>query len=367
MEYKKTKVLVYGMTANYGGVESFIMNYYRNIDRDLFQFDFLCDSIKSIAFDKELEEYGSKIYYITPRRKNYFEYKRDLRLFFKTHSSDYDVIWVNLCDLVNIDFLKLACKYKIPKRIIHSHNTDSLERYIKTVIHRFNRHFLEKYATDFWACSKEASNWFFNDKIVDRCEIIHNAIEIEQYYYIESKRELIRKEHNLGDSFVIGTVGRLCSQKNHGFLIDLCKDIVGIDYKVVIVGEGEDREDLKKSIKENGLEERVLLVGMQRDIQGWLSAFDVFVLPSKYEGLGIVALEAQASGLPVVESTVVPAEGIVNENVYQLPLNEKSKWIELLKRISNKTCRINSEESYRNLSNNGFDIKLEKKRLEDLL
>ena len=155
----KRKVLVFGMTENPGGIESVIINYYRNINRDLIQFDFLCNCT-TIAYEEEIRSLGGKIISVTARKKNPMKFRRQINEFMKIHAKEYDAIWINVCSLVNIDYLIFAKKYGIPRIIIHCHNSDNDGNQIKKLVHLYNKMRIEKYATDFWSCSDIASLGF---------------------------------------------------------------------------------------------------------------------------------------------------------------------------------------------------------------
>lgn len=200
-------VLVFGMTANPGGVESVIMNYYRNIDRNKIDFEFLCTS-DTIAYENEIIQSGGRIYKIVARKENPIRFRIQLHRFMKENAKRYDAIWVNLCSLVNIDYLIEARRFSIPRRIIHCHNADNDAGWVKMIIHNFNKARLSKYATDYWTCSNEASKWFYSETIIrgSRYHIIYNGIDIEKYSYDADTRIKMRKKLCVEDKIVIGHV-----------------------------------------------------------------------------------------------------------------------------------------------------------------
>jgi len=215
------KVLVFGMTENPGGIESVVMNYYRHIDRNVIQFDFLCNC-SSIAYEDEIKFLGGKIYYITARKVNYFKFKAELKNFMQKHETEYSAIWVNVCSLINIDYLISAKKYRIPKRIIHCHNSSNDGGIIKFCIHQFNKKRLTRYATHFWSCSEDASPWFFDERIRQSAnyKVIINGIDVQKYSSNQAIREQYREKLEIKDKVVIGHVGRFHFQKNHRLLIE---------------------------------------------------------------------------------------------------------------------------------------------------
>ena len=361
------RILVFGMTENPGGVESFLVNYFRNIDRTKIQFDFLCNSHDQVAYEEELIRLGGRTFHITARSKDRKSYKRELEDVFKNHASEWSAIWVNVCSLANIDYLKIAKKYGIKKRIIHSHNSQNMDSKLRVLLHMWNKRSIDKYATDFWACSKDAAHWFYNDELMKKAVVIHNAIDVERMKFNEEKRKTIRSQYGLDDKFVIGNVGRLHFQKNQEFAIDVFNDYrkANPDSVLVLVGQGEDEEKLRIKVKEKQLAGSVLFTSVQKDVQGWLSSFDLFLFPSRFEGLSVVALEAQANGIPILASSkAIPDEARINSNVAICELDaEPTEWIRTideLKMVGRQTNNFQIEQK-------GFDIKREAKLVESFL
>ena len=362
------KVLVFGMTENPGGVESVIMNYYRNIDLKKVHFDFLCNSYNPIAYEDELTHNGSKCFHFAARSQNPIKYHKELKSFFKNHASEYSAIWVNVCSLANIDYLKFAKKYGISKRIIHSHNSENMDSKLRGKLHAYNKKRLWKYATDFWACSKEAANWFYDQETLKKVVIINNAIDINRVSFNKNKRQQYREKINVKDQFVIGNVGRLHFQKNQSFLIDIFKEYLKIDPTAIciLIGDGEDRNKLHHKVKQYGIEDRVLFLGVQSDIQGWLSAMDLFLFPSLFEGLPVAPLEAQGNGVPVLASKGVMSEASqINNNVQFFDLGcSAKKWAQKIFEIKRNTGRIAPDQIKDNFTSSGYDIGVEAKKLE---
>lgn len=363
------KILVFGITDNPGGVESVIMSYYRHIDRNEIQFDFLCNT-EIVAHEEEIKSLGGKIYRVCARSKSRKQYKEDMNAFFSQHSKEYCAIWVNVCSLANIDYLKYAKKYGISRRIIHSHNSQNMDTSLRGLLHKLNKNKIDKYATDFWACSRDAAHWFYKDEIAKNAVIIHNAIDWKKMAFDQEKRYQIRKQYDLEDSFVIGNVGRLHFQKNQEFIIDIFDELHKEDdkYKLILVGQGEDEKKLKEKVLQLGLNDFVLFTGVQSDIQAWLSAFDFFLFPSKFEGLSIAGLEAQANGVPILCSAIVnPLELKVNSNFEFMSLEKgKLEWAKEIKKLASKG-RILSHDIASNFIKSGYDIETESSRFEKLI
>ena len=358
------------MTENPGGVESFLINYYRNIDRDKIQFDFLCNSHEAVAYEDELISLGGRTFHITARSKDRTTYKKELEEVFRDQASEWSAIWVNVCSLANIDYLKIAKRYGIKKRIIHSHNSQNMDSKLRVFLHKWNKRSIEKYATDFWACSEDAAHWFYSDELMKKVVVIHNAIDVERMKFDEEKRQTIRKQYGLENKYVIGNVGRLHFQKNQEFAIEVFNEYHK-DYPdsvLVLVGQGEDEGKLKKQVEEHALDDSVIFTGVQKDIQGWLSSFDLFLFPSKFEGLGIAALEAQVNSLPVIASKgVIPEEVKMNDNFEFFDLDAGVQaWGYKIDKLRIKD-RLDYEIVKSNFVSNGYDIETEAKKLERLL
>lgn len=364
------RILVFGMTENPGGVESFLLNYYRNIDRDRIQFDFLCNSHNPVAYEKELIELGGRTYHITARSKNPFLYKKELEHVFNKHASEWSAIWVNVSSLANIDYLKIAKRYGIERRIIHSHNSQNMDSKLRGFLHRWNKKSIEKWATDFWACSEKAAKWFYKDELRSKTVVIHNAIDVGSISYNEEKRKAIRNKIGVTENtYVIGNIGRLHFQKNQGFAISVFREYLkkNSDTRLVLVGQGEDESLLKE--RASDISDKVIFTGVQSDIQGWLSAFDLFLFPSLFEGLSISAMEAQGNGVPILASeTVIPEEVRIASNFKFFSLDHTAEeWAEMIMEIKSEYRRNEENEIRQAFNKKGFDISSEARRLERLL
>ena len=364
------RILVFGMTENPGGVESFLISHYRRIDRSKIQFDFLCNSHDPIAYEDEILALGGRTFHITARSQNCFKYIQELEDVFRQHASEWQAIWENVSSLANIDYLKIAKQYGIKKRIIHSHNSQNMDSKLRGLLHFWNKRRIKNYATDFWACSEEAAHWFYNDKLIDKCSIIHNAIDVNRMRFDAAKRNEIRARHGWEQKLILGNIGRLHFQKNQEFALDIFREYHGgnPDSVLVLVGQGEDETKLREKARELAIQDSVFFAGVQEDIQGWLSCFDLFLFPSQFEGLGIAALEAQANGVPVLASKdVIPAEVKINKNFQFFDLEAGTEsWAKLIESLASSE-REDFETIKQNFIRNGYDIENECHRLENLL
>lgn len=351
------KILVYGITENSGGVESVIMNYYRKLDRTKFQFDILVHKHK-VAYEEEIKNLGGNIYYITPRRENYFQYKKELKSFFKQNADNYDAIWVNVCGLSNIDYLKYAKKYGIKTRIIHSHNSKNMGSILTEILHKFNKLFIKKYATDFWSCGELASRYFYSNKIIagKYHKIINNAVDIDKFKFNNDVRLQCRTELRLNNNFVVGHIGRLHFQKNQEFLIDIFDEIQKLkpNSMLVLVGDGEDKEKLIQKINEKGISDKVIFLGIRKDVELVMQTFDSFVFPSLFEGLPVVLFEAQAAGLKIFAADTISEKSKITSNFEFLSLESSPKyWAEkIVKECDNNYDRMLSNQEMKNSNYN---------------
>lgn len=362
------KVLVFGMTENPGGVESFLMNYYRCMDKEKIQFDFLCNSYQPVAYENEIKKIGGGVYHISARSKNYIRYRKEMEEFFSQHKDEYQAIWVNVCSLANIDYLKMAKKYGIKKRIIHSHNSQNMDGKFRKLFHNINMHLVDHYATDFWACSPSAAKWFYGSK---DAIIIRNAIDVNKMAYDESKRKAYRAQLGWNDNYIIGNIGRFHFQKNQLFLLDVFSSLLQKmpEARLILVGQGEDEKKIKDKIHDLKLEGKVYLAGIQKDIGGWLSVMDTFLFTSVFEGLSVVALEAQANGIPILASlTAISDEAKLNDNVFLLSLERPiMDWVQMICKIKREYMREASEKIRTVFIKNHYDINTEVQKLEMLL
>lgn len=335
---------------NRGGLETMLMNYYRHIDRTQVQFDFLTHRKYDGDYGEEIKQLGGIIYHLPVLNPFSSSYKAELRSFFKEHS-EYQVIHVHQ-DCLSSVILKEAEKCGIPVRIAHSHNANQ-DHNLKYVIKMYFRRFIPKYATDLFACSEEAGKWMFGDAPF---KVFNNAIDAQSYVFNVEKRNKSRKELGVCDTtLLVGHVGRFSPQKNHSFLIDIFYEIQKrTEAKLLLVGDGELRADIEKKIADLKLQDKVIMIGVRSDVADLLQAMDVFVFPSCYEGLGIVAIEAQAAGLPCLISDKVPIECKKTDLVQQLSLTlPVQKWAE----TAIASIKVPRDNTFTKIKQAGYDIK----------
>lgn len=362
------KILVTGFTGNYGGVETFIINHYiemKKLDSNL-KIDIISTS-KEPAFHREVTQMGGNVW-IIPRARYKWKQRNVLRKIMV--SENYDVLWCNKCDLADITFLKVASQCAIPVRIIHSHNSqnlyDGLKGKIVTKLHFYHKKQLKNYATDYWACSDYAAEWLFPPTIIKKSQytFIPNAINCEKFRFQKEIRDHYREKFHLTDQFVVGCIGRFSYQKNPEFTLEIFRELVKKEPNVVLVwiGAGELQSNIMKLVTSYGLNDNVLFLGVRQDVSQWMQAMDCLLLPSRFEGLPVVAVEAQASGLPVFAAR----EGIsrqtqISDSFCFLSLEESSAdWATKILETRGTCNRIDGTEI---LKCNGFEIGMASKSL----
>lgn len=341
-----------------GGLESMIMNYYRHIDREKIQFDFLVHRQERAAFDDEIESLGGRIYRLprlVPWSKNYLS---ALNHFFDEHS-EYKVIHVHQ-DCLSSVILKVAAQHNVSVRIAHSHNANQ-DRNLKYPIKLWYRRSIPQYATNLFACGKDAGDWMFSRAPY---QIINNAIDAAAYSYDTKKRIEMRQKLGLRDELVVGHVGRFNPQKNHPFLLDIFATLLKKEPNAVLllVGGGENMPKTQAKAHALGIAEHVRFLGVRSDVADLMQAMDVFVFPSLYEGLGIVLIEAQAAGLPCVVSDTIPREAYLTDLVVAEKLSSSTeKWADtiLQKRDFPRPDRQSE------IAAHGFDITTEAIKLQE--
>lgn len=341
---KKTRILQIVPIMRSAGIENFIMNVYRNIDRDKIQFDFLVHSKYESDFDKEIESLGGKIYRLSFKDdKNIFKYIKDLNEFFKQHK-EYQIIHGEMQSMMPL-YLYIAKKNNVKIRIAHSHNSDYEKTLKGFILHVFSR-LSFKYANCLWACSNTAGKYLFKNK---EYTVIHNAIDQSKFSFDKKTRGMIREKLNLEDAFIIGHIGRFEKQKNHKFLIDVFKEVLIKEPKAVLLcfGCGKLEKDIKEYAKQSNVIDNIRFMGVVGNTYDYYQAMDAFVLPSLYEGLPLVGVEAQICGLPCFFSDTITDELKLTKNSYFLSLDKHPiNWAESILQNSNIKRETNNIPDY---------------------
>lgn len=325
------RILVCGLIPDIGGLEKIVVDFYNHIDISEFELEFLLQGPEDVEFSdhfKELCRNPLIVHRIPKLRPHIIQSLKEWDRFFKENAHRYDILWSNQNGLTHLEFLKLAKKYGIEKRIVHGHcaTADKFYRFI----HPINRLFVGKYATDFWACGTEALNHFYHGQEREKALVIHNAIEVEKFLYNEETKIKLRKEYHIPeDCFVVGQVSRLYEkQKNQSFCVKVFSELVKKEpnSRLVFIGGG-DASFLQNLAEQYGVADKVIFTGLKSNIGEMLNLLDVFFFPSNFEGLPIVLIEAQANGLPVVTASHLPDAKILENYDNSLSLKDSlEKW-----------------------------------------
>lgn len=358
-------------TLNIGsGIANFVMSYYRKLVCKGVQFDFLAFCTVENGFEKEVEALGGRVFYIPkPSFKAVGRYKKAVKKFFKEHGGEWDIVHIH--EILVQKFIAKSCKKYggVKKVAIHSHVTKfvlptyGVPAFKNKIIMAFKRvrnsyllGGIKRNCDYFFACSADAGKALYGKKILKdkRFCVIKNAIDTKKYAFDERVRERYRKELNIADKKVIIQVGRLCEQKNQTFFLDVMHEVVKADssYVLMLVGEGHLRKEVEDKIARLNLVGNVILTGNRTDVEKLLLCADLSVLPSLTEGLGIVLIEAQASGLSCIASTGVPKEAQVTPYVKFLNLEGgAARWAEEV-----LGCDLTRHDTQDFVKESGYDI-----------
>lgn len=337
----KVKVLLFVDRMRHGGIQQFLVENVKHMDKTKVNIDVLTlDDGETYPLEQAIQDAGATYYKLKGiwinKPTDYFKYAKAIDKFFTIHN-DYKVIHMNASSK-NFILLKYAKKHHIPVRIAHSHNIDfQTKNPIKKLIGNLLKIPMKKYATDYFACSYLAGEWLFGKKNVGngKVKVIHNAVDYKNFKYDEKIRKEMHQEFNITENEILfGHVGRFTNQKNHTFLIDIFNEIhkQNKDTKLIMVGIGEKEQEIKDKVKMLNLEDCVIFAGFRKDVNKIMQAMDVFLLPSLYEGLPVVGVEAQAAGLPCFTSKdVVTKEVQITKAMNFISLDKSAKeWANII-------------------------------------
>lgn len=357
---KPVKVLEMIASLNYGGSQAMIVNLVKQMNREEVQCDFIVDHPEYDGMKSIVENLGSKIY-VVPSFKgtNYSEISKAWNKLFEEHP-EYKILHSHSRSYASL-YLPIAKKHGL-KTIIHSHNTSNGKGFIskiKDVLQFPLRH----QADYFIGCSKEAGEWLFGKDIINKENfyVVNNAIDTDKFSYNEDKRKKYRDLFDLGDNKTFIQVGRLSSQKNYLFTLDVFSKYLQIDSngKLFIVGNGELEEEIRNRINKLELNDAVTILQNRDDVDCLLQMSDIFLMPSLYEGLSVAAVEAQASGILCLCSDNVDRNVNITGLCKFLPLDIDT-WVEQM------NCKIDNRNSKKDdIIKAGFDVKTTARWLED--
>lgn len=362
----KIRVLHILDELNTGGAERIVFSYFQNIDRDKFQWDFVIteydDKNKRGLLEQAVLDLGGRIYRVPQKRKNYLLHILVVNKIIR--DGDYQIVHSHL-DELSAPYLISAKHYKVPIRIAHSHLAGANRGHVVEILCFLLKPILNACVTNKFACGTYASVCLWGSKATENHEvyIMHNAIDTSKFLFDSDLRESKRRELNLGNVVTYGTVGRMSYQKNSEFIIDIFNEIHSINPQtnLIFVGTGENESNVKKLAKEYNLLDSIQFLSSRNDVDELMMAMDVFLLPSRFEGLPIVLVEAQCTGLQCFVSNFVTDEVKVNPNVYYYGLEHSAKeWAEyiLSKKINYERCK-----GVNNINGAGYKIEEEAKKL----
>lgn len=348
MKNEPIRILHVVTVLNRGGLETMIMNHYRQIDRSKYQFDFLVHREGKHDYTDEVISLGGRIFTLpsfNPFNTNGYLSKLDD--FFK-HHKEYSVVHSHL-DTLSAFPLKAAKKHGIKIRIAHAHNA-SQDKNLKYIIKYFAKKKIKKYATKLIGCGKAAGKWTFE---TEHFEIINNAIQVKDYAYNEIHSEKFKNKYSLDNNYVIGHIGRFNDTKNHIFMVEILEEVLKKrkDIKLLLVGEGPTKSTVISYAEKLGVLDNIVFAGLIENVNEVINAMDIFIMPSKYEGFPLVLVEAQTNGLKCIVSTNVSSEVNITGDVKFISLKDKELWVQ---EILNETKRRDYSEK---IKENGFDVK----------
>jgi len=351
----KIAYITKNLAAN--GITNVIMNYGMRIGKDKFELTIIAGNPVESIYEYKLKQEGIKIVKLPPKKKNPLSYYREM---WKELKNNYQIVHIHCNSATNVVELMMAKLVGIKVRIIHSHNVTCDH----ALIHQIFQPILKRLYTHGFACSDAAGKWMFGDSPY---EVLPNAFETEKFAFDESSRNTVRKSLNITDKFVIGDVARFNDQKNHEYLLQIFEEVASKRDNAVLllVGNGPNLDKIKQKIEEHPYRDRIIYYGITDNVTELYCAMDAFVLPTKYEGLGIVFVEAQINGLPVITSDRVPREVDIVGNTQFLPLEKNpEKWA---KQILDVPTNFNRKAFYEQNVDaiSAYDIKKAVHRLED--
>ena len=362
---KPNRILHITGKMNRAGVETMLMNLYRVLDRDKFQFDFLYFTDEKCDYDDEILSLGGKIYRLPDTKyKNIFSRTLAIYLFLKKNNHFFAV---HSHTMFSSGFHILAAYLAgIKRRIVHSHNTSDFNSrtFIGRIYMKFSKFLLNKFGNIYFACGKEAAEYLFykNKNVIQ----IPNAIDVNYFNSFKGNKYLNEKFNCKDNCLKIIQIGRLTEVKNHKFSILLAEYLRknNINFKMFFVGEGGLKEKILSEISQRKLEDQIIILGNRNDVPKLLGSADLMIMPSLFEGFPVVLVEAQASGIPSIVSDKVSYEVDLGVGlVYFLPINNTKKWVELIKKIK-MAKSVSDEERIKILSQKNFDVFQNVKNLE---
>ena len=363
-----TRILHITEMLSAAGIESFIMNMYRHIDRSKVQFDFLVLRNQKEFYDDEIKKLGGKKYFVESTKKNTWarilDESKQIENFLKKNS--YQIVHIHYTTPLRAPYLLAAKRAGVKTRIYHAHSAAvSGKSNLKLLVYSYYRKKITKWATDYFACSKAAAEWIFEENLVKNgiVKVIYNGIDIDRFAFNEKTRISTRKQLGLKNEYVIIHTGRFLEQKNHKFIIKVFDELKKKynNVRLLLLGTGELVEEIKSMVLELGLQQDVIFLGVKADVENYLCAADCYLMPSLYEGLPVAAVEAECSGLPCVFSENITREIELQENVKFLSLNDsEEEWCKQILKFKD----LPRTDGKKAIKKNGYSIEAGAKNLQ---
>lgn len=340
------------------GVASYAMNYYRKLNGSDIQFDFLIISDVGSPYYSEIEESGNKVFFMPSYKKEPFKIIPYLNRLFTNNK--YDVVHCNVMNSGSV-ILKIAKIHKVPVRILHSHATQTGDKKWKELRNKLFCAVSLKNANTYFSCSHLAGDYLFGK---DNYYLIPNAIDVDKYSYDQQKRNFLREEEYCEKKLIVTTVGRFTRQKNPIFIVDIVDELskMGIEFTFWWFGNGELEPEVHKYAHEKGVDKYIKFWGANPKVMDYYSAADIFILPSLYEGLPVVGIEAQVAALPVLLADTITTETKISDSVRFLPIASAKLWAKYIAEL--RDC--NRETIAKNLNLSEYKIENQAKKLKNL-
>lgn len=357
------KVLEVVSALGCGGVERLLLNYLKELHSEEIIIDIVTFDNGKELLTEQFKALGCNIFNVTRMRANAGKMFSELNSIIR--NGGYDVVHCHQ-GYLSLPAISIAKKYNVPVRIAHSHFAFIPESTKKRIFRKLVTALVKKRATKLYGCGTDAAKWAWGAKIVEsnNVKIMNNAINIDNFKFDENARNEIRNEMGLENKYVIGNVARFSYQKNHEFLLRSFQKVYEKDKNTVLmlIGDGELMKQTKEIIDSFGIKDAVLLLGAREDVSRLLNAMDLFVLPSRFEGLPVTIVEAQCNGLPCCISDNITREVKVSENAVYLSIDKNAEQL-WTKAILNKPNRCEPEQAVKNIIKAGYDIKNEAYKL----
>lgn len=359
---KPIRVLHITEMLSAAGIESFIMNVYRRVNREDVQFDFLVLRDEHEFYEDEIKILGGKKYWVQSNKKNTLlrivDEAKQIRDFLSKHF--YDIVHIHYTTPLRAPYLKAIARAGVTTRIYHSHSAFvSGKNFIKLIIYNAMRKQITKWATHYFACSQAAADWMYERKLIEKgkIQIVCNGIDTIKFAYNKGDRENVRREYGLEDKYVLVHTGRFEEQKNHSFIVKVFNELKKTcpDARLLLLGSGELMDEIKLKVKALGIETDVLFIGVKSDVFRYLSAADCYIMPSLYEGLPVAAVEAECSGLPCIFSTNITKEvALIDETSFLSLESSIETWVDQILKFR-KVRRCNKSEI---IKKKGYDVQI---------